>query len=273
MKSFIEKLENQNDISNSLLCVGLDADLSKLPQSFVNRANPLFQFNKAIIATTHDLVGSYKLNSAFYESLGDRGITQLKMTIDYLRATHPTIPLILDAKRADIGNTNDGYIKMIFDYLGVDAVTLHPYLGREAVDNFLSLADRGIIILCRTSNPGAGEFQDLMVEGKPLYMHVAEKVSTTWNGNNNCLLVVGATYPDEMKQIRTAVGDMTFLVPGIGAQGGDVEKTVHAGINSRKKGIIVHSSRGIIYASSGDDFAERAREEAIKLRNEINRYR
>jgi orotidine-5'-phosphate decarboxylase len=227
-------------------------------------------FNKAIIDATHDLVCAYKPNSAFYEALGADGIIQLQQTVAYINETYPGIPVILDSKRADIGNTNDGYVKHSYDYLKVDAVTLHPYLGSEALQPFLDLNDKGAIILCRTSNPGSGEFQDLIVNGKPLYQQVAATVAAEWNANNNCLLVVGGTYPDELKIVRDIVGpDMWFLVPGIGAQGGDVQKSMQAG----GKNLIINSSRGIIYAGNGDDYAQAARTEATKLRDEINQHR
>ncbi len=259
--------------NNSLVCVGLDSDFDKLPPHLKNSENPQFDFNKAIIDATHDLVCAYKPNSAFYEALGAKGMEQLKMTCDYIKNTYPEIPIILDAKRADIGNTNEGYVAYAYDYLGVDAITLHPYLGSEAIKPFLERVDKAAIILCRTSNPGAGEFQDLVSDGQKIYQIVAKKVVNEWNKNNNCFLVVGATYPEELAEVRGMAGDMIFLVPGIGAQGGDVEKTVKAGLNSKKAGMVINSSRGIIFASGGEDFAEKAREETLKLRNEINKYR
>jgi orotidine-5'-phosphate decarboxylase len=270
---FKKKLQWAEDNNNSLVCVGLDSDLKKLPASFKNVKKPQLEFNKAIIDATADLVSSYKANSAFYEALGADGLEQLRDTVAYINKKHPNIPVLLDAKRADIGNTNDGYIDYVFNYLGMDAVTLHPYLGGEALQPFLDLKDKGMIILCRTSNPGAAEFQDLQVNDRPLYEEVAETVATKWNANKNCLLVVGATYPEEMKAIRKIVGpDMPFLVPGVGAQGGDVEAVLRAGL-ANNHGLIINSSRGIIFASSGDDFAEAARNETIKLRDDINKYR
>lgn len=257
----------------SLVCVGLDSDIGKLPIQFKNDPTPQFSFNKAIINATADLVCAFKPNSAFYEARGARGIEELKMTCDYIHETYPEIFIIIDAKRADIGNTNNGYAEFIFDYLGADAVTLHPYLGREAIEPFLQRRDKAAIILCRTSNPGGGEFQDLIVNGEPLYAAVAKKVTSGWNTNNNCLLVVGATYPKELETVRAIAPEMTFLVPGIGAQGGDVEKTVRAGLNAQKTGLIINSSRGIIFASHGPDFAERARLETAALRQAINLYR
>lgn len=267
------KLNAGMDAKNSLLCVGLDSEYEKLPAILKNEKYPQFTFNKEIIDATHEYVSAYKPNIAFYEARGERGMSELKMTMDYLRKRYSDIFTICDAKRADIGNTNKGYVTHIFDYLGFDAITVHPYLGSEALGPFLERKDKVSIILCRTSNKGAGEIQDMSVAGEPLYMHVARMVSEKWNTNKNCMLVVGATYPEEMKQIRSLVGDITFLVPGIGAQGGDVKKTVEVGLNSVKKGMIINSARGIIFASQKSDFAQRAGNEAKLLRDEINKYR
>lgn len=270
---FQEKLDKIVNKNNSLVCVGLDSDVDKLPKHINKKKCPQYTFNKAIIDVIHDLVCAYKPNSAFYEARGEQGIKELKMTCDYLKKKYPDIIIILDAKRGDIGNTNEGYIKFIFEYLGVDAVTLQPYAGGEAIKPFLDQKEKGCIIFCRSSNPGAGEFQDLLINNKPLYKIVAEKVVGEWNTNDNCLMVVGATYPKEMVEIRKIARDMTFLVPGIGAQGGDIETTVKAGLNSKKAGMIINSSRGIIFASKGQDFAEKAREETIKLKDQINSFR
>lgn len=270
----MQKLDAAVNSNNSLVCVGLDSDRKKLPKVIQSGTKPVLAFNKAIIDATADLVCAYKLNSAFYEAQGAEGIEQLKLTADYIRENYPHIPIILDAKRADIGNTNDGYAEFVFEYLGMDAVTLHPYLGGEALQPFLDFKDKGMIILCRTSNPGAGEFQDLSLSGQPLYQHVAKQVADEWNSNNNCLLVVGATYPEEMKIIRDIVGpDMVFLVPGIGAQGGDLAAVMKNGLGADNRRLIINSSRGIIFASDGDGFAQAARQAAIKLRDEINKYR
>lgn len=262
----IEKFNQRVDKINSLVCVGLDSEISKIPEQFKDSHTPQFEFNKYIISETADFTAAYKPNIAFYEARGEKGIAELKMTLEYLQAYHPDILTICDAKRADIGSTNKGYVTAIFDWLGFDAITLHPYLGKEALQPFLDRTDKVSIILCRTSNEGAGEFQDLKVGDKTVWQTVAEKVSTNWNTNNNCMLVAGATYPEELSQIRSIIGDMTLLVPGIGAQGGDVEKTVKAGLNSQKKGMVINSSRGII-------FAENPKEETKKLREEINKYR
>jgi len=264
--NFQEKLDTIVKKNNSLVCVGLDSYVNKIPEHLKTKENAVFEFNKAIIDATHDFVCAYKPNSAFYEANGDEGIRQLKMTFDYINKTYPEVITILDAKRADIGNTNNGYVKYAFDWLNADGITLHPYLGSEAMKPFLERADKASIILCRTSNKGAGEFQDFSSAEMSLYKFVAKKVAEEWNKNGNCLMVIGATYPEELAEVRKIAGDMTFLVPGIGAQGGDVEKTVKAGLNSKGAGMIINSSRGII-------FAENPREEAKKLKDEINKYR
>lgn len=253
--------------------MGLDSDLGRIPNHLKTDKTPQFSFNKAIIEATHDLVCAYKPGTAFYETRGTQGVEELKLTCDWLRQTYPEIVLIVDAKRADIGSTNAYYAEYIFDYLGADAVTLHPYLGQEALQPFLDRKEKGSIILCRTSNPGAGELQDLQINGKPLYQVVAEKVIKHWNTNGNCSLVVGATYPTELAIVRRMAGDMPFLVPGIGAQGGDIEETMKAGLDSKYAGMIINSSRGIIFAGSGVDFAKFAREETQKLREGVNKYR
>ncbi len=262
----IQKYDARSTAANTLLCIGLDADIEKIPERFKELEHPQFEFNKYIIDATHEFAAAYKPNTAFYEARGEAGLAELKMTMYYLEDKYPDIYTILDAKRADIGNTNNGYVTFAFDWLGADAITVHPYLGKEALAPFLNRADRTTIILCRTSNPGSGEVQDLVSDGKPLWHHVAEKVQSEWNGNNNCMLVVGATYPKEMKTIRACVGDMTLLVPGIGAQGGDVKAVVQNGMNAKGRGLIISASRSII-------FAENPAEEARKLRDEINACR
>jgi len=260
--TFQQKLDLIEKNNNSLLCVGLDSNIHKLPKQFLKKDYPQFSFNKWIIEQTNDLVCAYKPNTAFYEARGADGIMELRMTCHYLKKHYPEIPIILDAKRGDIGSTNEGYVEFAYEYLGVDAITLHPYLGKEALQPLLDLKEKGCIILCRTSNPGSGEFQDI----HDLYKKVAQSVSQNWNRNKNCMLVVGATYPKELAEIRKIVGDMTLLIPGIGAQGGNVEKTVGAGLNTKNAGMMINSSRGII-------FAKNPRNEATKLKEEINRYR
>jgi len=270
---FKTKLSNIIQKNNSLVCVGLDSDLGKLPSHLKDFKDQQYKFNQAIIDATADLVCAYKPNCAFYEAGGVEGISQLKLTMDYLKEKYPDVPVILDAKRADIGNTNEGYAKFVYDYLGADAITVHPYLGKEALKPFFDRVDKGIIVLCRTSNPGAGELQDLKIDGKPLYQIIAQNIADAWNYNGNCGLVVGATYPIELEIVRRIVGDMPILIPGVGAQGGDVEKTVKAGVDKDGMNAIINSSRGIIFASSGPDFTEKAKEETIKLRDEINKFR
>lgn len=240
-QTFLTKLEFKWQ-ENKFVCVGLDKQ--SLPS---DDGKGDFEFDKNIIDQTYDLVCAYKPNIAFYEARGSKGLEDLKQTIDYIHQKDSSIPVIIDAKRGDIGNTNEAYVKAIFENLGADALTLNPYLGEESLKPFLDQTNKGIIILVRTSNPGAGEFQDLEVGGKPLYQIVAEHVKN-WNTNNNCAVVVGATYPGELQKIREIIGDMPILIPGIGAQGGDLENTIKNGKNSKNQGIIISSSRGIIFA-------------------------
>jgi orotidine-5'-phosphate decarboxylase len=264
----IEKFNARVDAINSLVCVGLDSDFNQLPEQFTHYEFPQFAFNRWIIEQTHAYTAAYKPNIAFYEARGDRGITSLRMTIEYLQQHHPDILLICDAKRADIGNTSTAYASAIFDWYGFDAVTLHPYLGRDALQPFLERTDKGCIILCRTSNPGASDLQDLQVNGKPLWQVVAEKVRDEWNTNGNCMLVVGATYPVELAQVRFITGDMTLLVPGLGAQGGDIGQTVRSGVNRASKGLILNSSRGIIFSVHPGIAAQELRD-AINLERQV----
>ncbi len=272
-RNFRELLEGRWD-TGTLVCVGLDSDFEKIPRTAWGRdyEERILSFNRSIVDATYDLVCAYKPNIAFYEAHGDDGWSALRQTIWYIHKAAKDVPVILDAKRADIGNTNTGYVQAAFEYLKVDAITVHPYLGREALTPFLEQEDKGIIVLCRTSNPGAGEFQDALVDGVPLYHVVAERVATRWNERGNCALVVGATYPKELGEVRQIVGDMPILVPGIGTQGGDVQATVTAGKDSRGRGMIVNSSRSIIFASDGEDFPEAARRETIKLYDLIKQY-
>lgn len=269
MKSFKDKLNQRIEKANTLLCIGLDSDKSMLP-SFLSSQ---YMFNKAVIDETHDLVCAYKPNTAFYEAQGAQGIKELKLTCDYLRNNYLDIVIILDAKRADIGNTNESYARFAFDYLGADAITLNPYLGHGALKPFLDRKEKGSIILCKTSNPDACEIQDLSVHGKPLYQIIAEKVVNEWNKNANCGLVVGANYPAELTAVRKIAPDLPFLIPGIGVQGGELKNTVKAGVDKKGENAIINVSRSIIFASRGRNFAKIARNEAEKLRLEINQYR
>lgn len=268
--TFLEKLDAAVTANNSLLCVGLDPDAAKLP---AHLQGDYVAFCTAIVDATAEVACAFKPNSAFFEARGAEGVTELKQVCDYIRTTYPAVPIILDFKRGDIGNTNAHYATFAFEYLGVDAITIQPYQGQEAVQAYLDYADKGVIVLCRTSNAGAGEFQDLSVDGRPLYVHVAERVATAWNANGNCLLVVGATAPAELAEIRRTVGDdMVFLVPGVGAQGGDVAATMAAGLVG-DRGLIINTSRAVLYASAGEDFASAARSAALAARDEINTYR
>jgi orotidine-5'-phosphate decarboxylase len=251
------------------LAVGLDPVPGRIPAS-LEASSPLADrvvaFNRAVVAATAACACAYKPNAAFFEALGADGFRALRETIEAVRAHAPEAAVILDAKRADIGSTNAGYVVAAFDELGADAITVHPYLGREAMAPFLDRTEKLIFVLARTSNPGAGEFQDLQVDGAPLYRRVAAGVAERWNGNGNCGLVVGATYPEEMRAVRSDVpATMPILVPGIGAQGGDLGAVVAAHREADSDAYLIAASRSIIYASSEDDFAEAARREAGAL--------
>jgi orotidine-5'-phosphate decarboxylase len=269
--NFIAKLRAAWTTSNSLLCVGLDPDPAKLPAPLRGQPNSIFEFNKAIIDATHDLVCAYKPQIAYFAAQSAED--QLLQTMEYVRTEYPHIPVILDAKRGDIGSTADQYALEAFTRYQADAVTVNPYLGGDSITPFTRYADKGIVILCRTSNPGAQDLQDLDIDGRPLYVHLASKVANEWNAHGNCLLVVGATWPEQMQRVRAVVGDMPFLVPGVGAQGGDVKALVTAGKTADGTGLIISSSRAVLYASSGDDFAQAARRVAQASRDEINLYR
>ncbi len=265
----LRKLEARMEARDSLLCVGLDPELSKLPAHLQREPHPLFAFCREIADATADFACAFKPNTAFFEAHGAHGWEQLAMLFAHLHKTHPELVTICDAKRGDIGSTNRGYVRSIFDDLGADVITLHPYLGREALAPFLERHDKACAILCRTSNPGASEFQDLLLEGQPLWLHVAERVSTEWNTRGNCLLVAGATWPEEMQRIRLAAPELTFLVPGIGAQGGDIEASVRAGLRADGKGLILSSSRGILYADNPAQ-AARATRDTIRQACEVS---
>ena len=263
------------------LCVGLDSDKEKLPPltwrpgQMAREAQ--FIFNKAIIDATHDLVCAYKPNIAFYEAEGYDGLYALERTIEYIHEYYPEIPVILDAKRGDVGLTSRKYAKMVFEWLKADAVTVSPYLGRDALLPFLERRDKGIFILCRTSNPGAIEFQDFtrrwMREGvecaEPLYEWIARKVACVWNTKGNCGLVVGATYPKELERIRAVTCDIPLLIPGVGSQGGNIEEAVKAGRDKNGQGFIINASSSIIFASSRSDYPKAARQEAQRLHKAI----
>ena len=268
---FLDQVRTAMHKNNSLLCVGLDPLPEKFPAHIQGLEQPILEFNRFIIDATADLVCAYKPQIAHYNARGAED--QLVQTIEYIRDNYPDIPVILDSKRGDIGSTADQYAMEAFKRYGADAVTINPYMGIDTVEPFTRYADKGTVILCRTSNPGAAAIQNLKVGEAALYEVIAEKAVKEWNQNNNILLVVGATNPSELKRIREIAGGMTFLVPGLGAQGGDVEATVKNGLNSQGEGMIVNSSRGIIYASSDEDFAEAARSAAVQLRDQVNQYR
>lgn len=265
--SFREKLAHAAESNDSLVCVGLDPDPKRLaPDAIVPHLT-------AVIEATSDLVCAYKPNVAFYEQYGEAGYAALRAV---LRAIPRHIPVIADAKRGDVGHTAEAYARAIFDELGFDAVTVNPYLGGDSVAPFVERADRGVFIVCRTSNPGAGDLQDLTVrfEGgsRPVYEAVAE-LAKRWNTHGNVGLVAGATYPNELRRLRVLCPDMLFLVPGIGSQAGDLKGAVLAGLDARGGGIVVNAARSVLYASDGPQFADAARKEAARLRAAIEEHR
>jgi orotidine-5'-phosphate decarboxylase len=260
---FIDKLLSASGKNQSWLCIGLDPDPELMPGADV------LQFNKAVIEATSDLVCAYKPNLAFYEALGTEGLAVLEKTIKHVP---DDIPVIADAKRSDIGNTARAYARALFLVLGFDAATVNPYLGYDSIDPFISYQDKGVFVLCRTSNKGAADFQDLRTDGLPLYEAVARKAKE-WNAYGNIGLVVGATYPEELKRIRSICPEMPLLIPGIGAQGGDLASAVGYGVDGRGEKAIINVSRQILYASKEKDFAQAARNVAQEIRNQINAYR
>jgi orotidine-5'-phosphate decarboxylase len=278
-RSFLGKVSRRWHEGRTLLCVGLDPELDKLPTSQdADVETAIVTFNMAIIDATADLVCAYKPNVAFYERHGAAGWNALARTLAYVHTHYPDVPVLVDAKRGDMGNTMQAYADAVFDILDADAVTLHSYLGGDALHPFLKRADRGCFILSHTSNPGASEFQDLTLRRadgteEPLYLAVARAVAQQWNASGNCGLVVGATYPEQLRMVRQAVGDLPLLIPGIGAQGGDLEAVISVGLDSRGAGLLISASRSIIFASSGADFADAARREAQRLRDAIEGLR
>lgn len=267
--SFFHKLQHAQRTANSLLCIGLDPDVTKIPQHLQRHENPVLEFNRQIIEATNDLVCAYKLNLAFYEALGEIGWQTIKQTLACIPAHVVTIA---DGKRADIGNTAATYARSLYDGLGFDAGTVNPYMGFDAIEPFLRDQNRGAFVLALTSNPGARDFEYLRVRNKPLYEHVVAKVKK-WNVKKNCGLVVGATRPKELRRIRSFVSSMPILIPGVGAQGGDVTLAVRYGCDANGEMAVINASRSIISASAGKDFAEAARAAAIRLRDEMNTIR
>ncbi|MFL6660126.1 MAG: orotidine-5'-phosphate decarboxylase [Massilia sp.] len=271
--NFIDKLSAAWTSNNSLLCVGLDPDLAKMPLAMQGAPDGIFSFCKEIIDATADLACAFKPQIAYFAALGAE--RQLEDICTYLRNSHPHIPLILDAKRGDIGATARQYAREAFDRYGADAVTVNPYMGFDSVEPYMEWDERGVIVLCRTSNPGGSDLQFMDVGGTPLYQHVARLVADKWNRNGQCALVVGATFPQELAAVRAIIGDMPLLVPGVGAQGGDVEATVNAGKTGKGTGMMINSSRAILYATpqGTEDFAAAGRRVALETRDAINQYR
>ncbi len=269
--NFTERLLERCRQSDSLLCVGLDVVPERLPAACRDRADPLLFFIQSIVEATAPWTCAYKPNLAFYEALGPAGLETLRRTISFIHRHTPAL-VIADAKRADIGHSSAFYARFLYDFLEADAVTLNPYLGGEALMPFLERPERGCFILCRTSNPGAGELQDLLVDGRPLYLAVAERVRR-WNERGNCGLVVGATAPEELARVRALCPELPILIPGIGPQGGDLLQAVQAGLDSAGERVLVNVSRSILYASDGPDFAEAAAQVARGLCRAIHQAR
>ncbi len=277
--TFIESLNAAWEHNNSLLCVGLDPDPAKFPAHLKNRPDAIFEFCANIVDATADLVCSFKPQIAYFAA--QRAEDQLEALIAHIHTKHPGIPVILDAKRGDIGSTAEQYAVEIFERYRADAITINPYMGCDSVDPYLAYPDKGVILLCRTSNPGGSDLQFLDVgtaeQPEKLYERVARLVASEWNSTGQCALVVGATFPGEIARVREIVGDMPLLVPGIGAQGGDIEATVRAGYTNKGQaagcGLMINSSRAILYAGRGEDFASAARRVAQETRDTINRYR
>jgi orotidine-5'-phosphate decarboxylase len=261
------ELITQIKIKKSFLCIGLDVDLSKIPSHLLAFEDPIFEFNKAIIDATHDLAVSYKPNTAFYEAYGIKGWLSLQKTINYINEKHPEIFTIADAKRGDIGNTSSMYAKAFFEDLNFDSVTVAPYMGKDSVEPFLTFENKHTIMLALTSNEGAFDFQTLKVDGVELYKQVLE-TSKTWKNSENLMYVVGATKAEYFTEIRKIIPDSFLLVPGVGAQGGSLSEVCKYGMNDNV-GLLINSSRAIIYATNGTDFAEKARAEALKMQEEM----
>ena len=266
---FYQKIRRIQKARNSLLCIGLDPDISKIPSSLRRNRDPLFEFNRRIIDATLDLACAYKLNLAFYEVQGKKGRNTLEKTLGLIPSEVLTIG---DGKRGDIGNTAEMYVRAMFDNLRFDAATVNPYMGSDSVAPFLSNPRKGAFVLALTSNQGARDFQYLKSAGRPVYEHVISAVKK-WNRLENCGLVIGATRPAELRRIRNLAPQLPFLIPGIGAQGGDLEAAVRFGCTGSGDLALINVGRSILYASSGKDFAAAARKEAVALRDEMNRHR
>lgn len=262
-----QQLINQIKKKKSFLCIGLDVDLNKIPKHLLEFEDPIFEFNKTIIDATHDLCVSYKPNTAFYEAYGLKGWQSLEKTIKYINEKYPEIFTIADAKRGDIGNTSAMYAKAFLEDLNFDSITVAPYMGKDSVEPFLTFDDKHTIMLVLTSNEGAFDFQTLTMNKKELYKQVLE-TSKHWKNAQNLMYVVGATKAEYFAEIRKIVPNSFLLVPGVGAQGGNLYDVCSYGMNE-DIGLLINSSRGIIYASNGKDFAEKARVETLKLQQEM----
>ncbi|MCE1183084.1 MAG: orotidine-5'-phosphate decarboxylase [Rhodocyclales bacterium] len=271
LPTFTDQLANAWQKNNSLLCVGLDPDPAKFPAHLKGRDDAIFEFCKNIVDATADLVCSFKPQIAYFAAR--RAEDQLEALIAHIHEKHPGIPVILDSKRGDIGSTAEQYAVEAFDRFQADAVTVNPYMGRDSVEPYLAYPNKGVILLCRTSNAGGSDLQFLDVGGEKLYERVARLAATEWNTTGQIGLVVGATFPAEIARVREIVGDMPLLVPGIGAQGGDVEATVNAGKTAKTTGLMINSSRAILYAGKDDNFAAAARQVALETRAAINAFR
>jgi orotidine-5'-phosphate decarboxylase len=269
--NFANALQDIWSRNNSLVCVGLDPEPIRFPAPLQGKPDAIFEFCRDIVDATADLVCAFKPQIAHFAA--QRAEDALERLIAHIHEKHPGVPVILDAKRGDIGTTAQHYASEAFDRYQADAVTLNPYLGRDSIQPFLDRADKGVILLCRTSNSGSRDFQDLDCGGRPFYQRVAETIALEWNENGNCALVTGATFPQEIFQVRAIVGDMPLLVPGIGAQGGDVAAVLDNGKTAEGTGLMISSSRAIIYADSGENYVQAARAAALELRDTINRYR
>ncbi len=269
--TFMQSLAAAWQNNDSLLCVGLDPDPAKFPAHLKGRDDAIFEFCREIVDATGDLVCSFKPQIAYFAAR--RAEDQLEALIDHIHAKHPGIPVILDAKRGDIGSTAEQYAVEAFERFKADAITVNPYMGRDSVEPYLAYPDKGVILLCRTSNPGGSDLQFLDVGGEKLFERVARLVATEWNTTGQCALVVGATFPAEIARVRELTGTMPLLVPGIGAQGGDIEATVKAGQTLGGTGLMINSSRAILYAGKDENYAAAACQAALETRDAINRYR
>lgn len=271
VNTFTQQLQSAWASQGSMLCVGFDPDPQRLPAVFQGKPEGIFEFCREIADATADIVCSFKPQFAYFAS--QRAEAQLEKLTRYLKDKYPHIPVILDSKRGDIGSTADHYALEAFERYGADAVTVNPYMGFDTIEPYLKHAGKGVIVLCRTSNPGGSDLQFLNVapNGEPLYLHVAKLAAQKWNTSGQISLVVGATFPEEIAKVRAIVGEMPLLIPGIGAQGGDIDATVKAGgiPNKPGTGMMINSSRAILYASSGNDFAQAARKAAITTRDAL----